>query len=183
VARGLPECQLPISLFQCLGKLLERIMYAQFAPFIFDNELLCNKQHGFISGRSMLTNLLNCNATIAKIVSQHHPYDILSFDFAKAFDKAPHKLVISSLAQHGIEGKALDWLVSFLTGRTFRVRVGECYSRAADVSSGVIQGSILGPILYLFIDSLLRKLKLPTLAFADDVKIIADVTAYSASVV
>jgi ribonuclease P/MRP protein subunit RPP40 len=64
------------------------------------------------------------------------------------------------------------------------VRVGECYSRAANVSSGVIQGSTLGPVLYdLFIDSLLRKLKLPTLAFADDVKIVADVATYPASVV
>jgi hypothetical protein len=167
------------------GKLLERIVYAQFAPFISDNELLCNKQHGFISGRSTLTNLLICDATIAQIVSQRHPYDILSFDFAKAFDKAPHKLVISSLAQHGIDGKVQDWLVSFLTGCTFCVRVGECYSRAANVSSGVIQGSTLGPVLYdLFIDSLFAKAQTGLLlAFADDVKIVADVATYPVSVV
>ena len=110
-------------------------------------------------------SILTSEAKIAEIISNGHPYDIISFDFAKAFDKAPHDKVVNAIAALGIKGRALEWLSSFL-------------APTADVTSGVIQGSTLGPVLYdIFIDSLLRKIKLPSQAFADDFKFIADVIA------
>lgn len=176
--RGSPENYRPISLCQCLGKLLERIVHDQLVRYIGENNLLYGSQHGFRAGRSTMTNLLDCEAKIAEIISDGHPYDIISFDFAKAFDKAPHDKVVNAIAALGIKGRALEWLSSFLAGRTFSVRVGDSLSPTADVTSGVIQGSTLGPVLYdIFIDSLLRKIKLPSQAFADDFKFIADVIA------
>ena len=176
--RGSPENYRPISLCQCLGKMLERIVHDQLVRYIGENNLLYGSQHGFRAGRSTMTNLLDCEAKIAEIISDGHPYDIISFDFAKAFDKAPHDKVVNAIAALGIKGRALEWLSSFLAGRTFSVRVGDSLSPTADVTSGVIQGSTLGPVLYdIFIDSLLRKIKLPSQAFADDFKFIADVIA------
>jgi ribonuclease P/MRP protein subunit RPP40 len=183
-SRSLPECYRPISLCHCLGKLLETVIHSQLIDFINDNQLACNKQHGFTAGRSTLTNLLASETIIANITSAHHPYDILSFDFEKAFDKAPHRRVIDAVAALGIGGSALCWLNSFLSKRTFCVRVGNCYSAEAPVTSGVIQGSVLGPTLYnIFLNALLQQINLPAQAYADDLKIIVDTVANSNEVV
>ena len=109
-----------------------------------------------------------------------HVYDILSFDFAKAFDRVQHSQVISSAADLGIEGRALTWLSSFISGRTFQVRIGNALYDLATVQSGVIQGSTLGPILYnISINPLLRKLALSSQGFAADLKFVTDVLAHS----
>jgi hypothetical protein len=183
-SRSSPECYRPISLCHCLGKLLETVIHSQLIDFINDNRLACNKQHGFTAGRSTLTNLLASETVIANITSARHPYDILSFDFEKAFDKAPHRRVIDAVAALGIGGSALCWLHSFLSRRTFCVRVGNCYSAEAPVTSGVIQGSVLGPTLYnIFLNALLQEINLPAQAYADDLKIIVDTVANSNEVV
>ena len=165
-----------ISICQCIEKILEKIVNAQLAKYVCDNQLLCNKPHGFTTGHSTLTNLLTCDSTIANIMLAHHPYDILSFDFAKAFDKAPHSSILTAVANIGVGGQALDWLDSYLTNRTFRVRVGSNLSSSTDVTSDVNQGSCIGPTLYrIFIDFLLRKINLPSEAFANNLKFIIDV--------
>ena len=97
---------------------------------------------------------------------------------------ASHRYVIEAATSFGICGKALEWLSSFLTCCTFRVRVGDALSVSVDVTSGVIQGFTLGPALYdIFIDSLLRKITLPSQAFADDFKFIADVITHSKDII
>ena len=107
-------------------------------------------------------------------------YDIISFDFAKAFEKAPHWAIVRALIDHGIRGAPLMWFISFLRGRTQQVRVGESYSSIVDVISGVVQGTVVGPGLYtVFVDSLFRKIRLPSIGYADDFKFIADVVLYS----
>ena len=109
-----------------------------------------------------------------------YEYIILTFDFTEAFDKVQYSHVISSAADLSIEGRALKWVSSFLSGRTFQVRIGNILSELATVESGVIQGSTLGPILYkISIISLLRKLTLPSQGFTDDLKFVADVIAHS----
>ena len=183
-SRGDPSSYQPISLCQCIGKILELIVHTQLIKYIDDNQLLCSRQHGFVSGRSTLTNFLDSEAKICDIINSRHPYDILSFDFAKAFDKAPHHYVIEAATSFGICGKALEWLSSFLTCRTFRMRVGDVLSVSVNVTSGVIQGSTFGPVLYdIFIDSLLRKITFPSQAFDDDFKFIADVITHSKDII
>ena len=115
----------PISLCQCIGKIIERIVHIQLIKYIDDNQLQCNHQLGFISERSTLINLLDSEAKICIIVNSRRTYDILSIDIAKAFDKAPHHYVIDATTSFGICGQALEWLSSFLTCLTFCVRVGD----------------------------------------------------------
>jgi hypothetical protein len=104
-------------------------------------------------------------------------YRPISLDSAKAFDKAPYHAVLRALSEHGVRGNTLNWFASFLSGRTQRVRVGHTYSTSADVVSGVVQGSVVGPCLYtIFVDSLLRDLRCSAVfCYADDIKLIFDV--------
>ena len=93
-----PASYRPISICSCLGKLLERVMQKQLIEFLKFNDRLCYHQHGFVAGRSTLTNVITCDKIIADAVLSGHAYDVLFFDFKAAFDKAPHRLVIESLA-------------------------------------------------------------------------------------
>ena len=182
--RGKRDCagsHRPISLCQCLGKLLEKIAHLQLSNCLHINKLLYPSQHGFVSQRSSVTNLLVFDSFITNAASVRHPFDIVSFDFKKAFDKT-HEYVIQAASNIGINGKALDWLTNFLHERTQKVRIGDIHLRVNDVTSGIIQGSSLGPDLYtIFIDSLLRRIQLPAVAFADDLKFIADVIHHTAA--
>ena len=169
----------PISLCPSLGKIMEKVVCTQLISFLHDAGL-SNAQHGFVTGRSTVTNLLVTDAHIGDILACKHAYDVICFDFVKAFDKAPHRYVLKALADLGINGNTLDWFKSYLTNRTFHVRVNQDNSASREVTSGVIQGSILGPALYrVFLDPLLKKISLPKQAFADDVKFVADITKYT----
>ena len=104
----------------------------------------------------------------------------MSFDLKKAFEKVPHQKVISELAIKGITGRALKWFSSFLSERTHLVRVGIHLSSIKEVTSGVVEGSVLGSDLYNVVaDSLVRRIRLPCVAYADDFKFVSDVALCS----
>ena len=129
---------------------------------------------------STVTNVISCDAAIADIMMVRHAYDIVSFDFKAAFDKAPHNLVIEALADKSVSGNALSWYANFLTGKTQQIKVGDGLSIVGNVLSGVIHGLACGPGLYkVLADSLLRKIDLPRWSYADDFKFVADVTERS----
>jgi ribonuclease P/MRP protein subunit RPP40 len=154
----------------------------QLVSFLHDNKLLHQSQHGFTAGRSTVTNVLHFDAAIADIISRDHAYNIVSVDFTKAFDKAPHHHVLDALFQQGICQKAWMWFASFLGQRTQQVRLGGSMSASCIVTSGVIQGSTLGPVLFtIFTDSLLRLIPMPVVGYADDIKFLADVTVHTKS--
>ena len=170
----------PISLCNCLSKVLKKIVCSQLTSYLSVNNLLHGSQHGFVAGKSTLTNLLTTDRLIADAVAAGHPYDIVSFDFRKAFDKAPHHRIIESAFRMGICGQALSWLSDFLSSRSQRVRIGSSYSSPTAVTSGLVQGSCLGPILFtILLDTLLRRLRHSSVAFADDLKYVADVAISS----
>ena len=95
--------------------------------------------------------------------------DAVLLDFSKAFDKVPHKRLLTKLHYYGVRGNLLEWIRSFLSGRTQRVLVEGHSSSNAPVTSGVPQGTVLGPLLFLaYINDLLGKVKLTARLFADD---------------
>ena len=136
------------------------------------SKLLDQNQHGFRSRRSCLTQLLEYFSDVHNSLESEGPVDAIYLDFRKAFDTVPHKRLISKVKSLGITGKILKWIESFLTGRTQRVIVKGVLSDSLSVWSGVPQGSVLGPILFLiFINDLLEKIKSKGKLFADDTKL------------
>ena len=127
-----------------------------------------------------MTNVISCDAVIIDITMAQHAYDIVSFNFKAAFDKALYNLVIEAFADKGVSGNALSWYASFLTGRTQKVWFGDGLSAVGNVLSGVVQGSVCGPGLYTVLtDSLLRKIDSPRWSYANDFKFVVDVTERS----
>ena len=114
-----------------------------------NEKLLSPKQFGFISARSTTTQLLNyLNKCIDNIV-EGNIVDSIYLDFAKAFDSVPHKRLLHKIEAYGITGNILIWIEAFLTDRTQTVKVREATSDFASVLSGIPQGSVLGPILFI----------------------------------
>ena len=125
-------------------------------------------------GRSTLTNLLAYLESLTALVDEGHAVDVLYLDFAKAFDKVPHARLIEKCRGLGIGGKVLSWIQEWLTGRQQRVVLNGKYSGWGDVVSGVPQGSVLGPTLFVIfindIDCAVDVTGSLLLKFADDTK-------------
>ena len=140
-----------------------------FLPYVSDS------QHGFLRGKSCLSNLFECFDKIDEILDEGGNVDILYLDFQKAFDTVPHNRLLHKLRMYGITGKTLDVIADFLSGHTFRVKVGDTMSKMFKVTSGVPQGSVLGPLLFLiFINDIPDGIKSFLLLFADDLKLIVN---------
>ena len=171
-ARNKSENYRPVSLTSVICKLLERLIKYHMVDFLVKHKLLNSSQHGFLKARSCLTNMLCFLEEITKWIDVGSPVDIIYLDFQKAFDKVPHQRLLLKLKAHGIGDSITDWIEQWLTDRRQRVVVDGEVSNWKSVLSGVPQGSVLGPILFLiYINDLDDSITSNVLKFADDTKL------------
>ena len=162
----------PVTLLPTISKVLERIIAEQLVRFLEENNLLVAQQHGFRKRRSCISNLLLTLDDWTQAVDAGYTVHACYLDMSKAFDRVNHSLLIGKLRQYGITGISLAWFENYLTDRTMQVRVDGALSRPIPVTSGVPQGSVLGPILFLvYVNDLPPLVHCKIMLFADDIKL------------
>ena len=172
-----PKNYRPITLTSVLCKVLEKIILKPIIKHLRDNLLHNDNQHGFRTKRSTLSQLLSHLDALLDNMEKGYDVDVIYLDFAKAFDKVDHGILLEKLYNIGIKGNILNWIKSFLTNRKQFVAANGALSTESPVLSGVPQGTILGPILFLIlirdIDDSLKFSK--TFTFADDTKLVSKI--------
>ena len=177
-ARNRAENYRPISLTCILCKLMESFIKDIVMKHLKSENLLSCKQYGFISGRSTTTQLLSYLDKCIETIVTGGVVDPIYFDFAKAFDTVPHRRLLGKLSCYGISGDIINWIKAFLLGRSQVVRVNGEKSEETAVLSGIPQGSVLGPLLFVvYINDLPESVKSNIFLFADDTKILKQITS------
>ena len=170
-----------ISLLSIVSKLLEKIVYAILWDHLLEHAPISDRQWGFQRGKSTTTALLSANHDWFSLLDRQCDVLCVFFDFRKAFDSVPHKNILEKLSRIGFPPNILSWLCSYLSDRKQYVLVNGEHSTSTLVCSGVPQGSVLGPLLFLLYTNDLTNLHLSqksTLSlYADDMLLYKPITS------
>ena len=166
----------PVSLCSVPCKLMERVINSSLLSFLETRNLLSKNQFGFRKNKSCSLQLLKCKNDWTNMIDKGNSVDVVYIDFCKAFDTVSHQKLIMKLSKYGIHADILLWIKDFLSERTQNVKIGNSLSSTMKVTSGVPQGSVLGPTLFLvYINDLLDiNIHSSVCLFADDVKVYND---------
>ena len=168
----------PVALTSHIIKIYEKAIRKRITVYLESIDGLNKNQHGFRSGRSCLTQLLAHYDNIICLLEEGHNVDVIYLDFAKAFDKVDHNILLKKAHALGIQGKTLKWIQAFLQNRQQRVIVNGNLSSPHQVISGVPQGSVIGPLLFLILISDIDKNTMHSTvsSFADDTRVTKGLT-------
>ena len=161
-----------ISLPSICCKFFEKFARKHSMDNFNEKGLITNAQYGFRSGRSMNLQLLKVVDDFTRAMDKHEKVDVIYLDFKKAFDSVPRKRLIGVLRQYGVTGRTLNWITDFLSGPKQRVVINNSRSSWQPVKSGIPQGSVLGPVLFLIDNNTMPdKIASKIYLFADDAKL------------
>ena len=148
---------------------MEHIILSHIAKHLAANNILIDQQHGFRQHFSCETQLISAVNDWAKCINSRSQTDVILLDFSKAFDSVPHQRLLLKLDYYGICGKTAAWIKAFLSNRSQVVSVNGSHSSSRPVPSGVPQGSVLGPVLFLlYINDITEHIQSTMRLFADD---------------
>ena len=160
----------PISLTSTCSKILEHIIYSSISTHLSNYNILCINQHGFRTGLSCDTQLLGAINDFHHCLDTGTHIDALFLDFTKAFDKVSHRKLCHKLSCYGVNGNLLRWIKDYLTDHSQYVLLEGISSKSHHVLSGVPQGSVLAPLLFLiYINDITESITSTIRLYADDV--------------
>ncbi len=162
----------PVSLTSVICKVMEGFVRDQVVAHMTANNLFTPHQHGFVAGRSTVTQLLETIEYWSEAIDDGTGVDIAYLDFQKAFDSVPHKRLLRKLKSYGIAGNVYNWIEAFLSNCKQCVIINGAKSGLTAAVSGIPQGSVSGPILFtIFISDMPLETICPIKLFADDAKL------------
>ena len=169
----------PISKLCIVSKLFEKLVYGQVYSAL--KHSFNFSQHGFLKGRSTVSNLVLLNSALTDAMDNGSQLDVVYTDYSKAFDRIQHNLLLRKLEKMGISGDLLRWFASYVQNRSQAVVINNYISSWVAIPSGIPQGSLLGPLLFIIFVNDIEKCFFHShlLSFADDMKIFSTVSSPS----
>ena len=171
----LPNNYRPVSLTSVICRVWEKLVRKEIITHI--SSLIIDEQHGFMDGRSCTSKLMSVLDVWTQILDKSESLNAVYLDFQKTFDTVPHQRLLMKLKAYGVQGSVFAWINSILSQRKQRVVVNGTFSKWTDVTSGIPQGSVLVPVLFIiYINDLPETVESMVHIFADDTKICRKIT-------